>query len=50
MFLAYCAGNVMNIAWLFSFDRQVLELALVCLLAIAVSMWTAVGISLWGED
>jgi len=38
---------VMNIAWLFSFDRQVLELALVCLLAIAVSMWTAVGISLW---
>jgi len=47
IFMAYMAGNSMNIAWLFSFDRKVLELALVCLFAIAFSLWLLVGISLW---
>jgi len=46
LFLLYIAANSMNIAWLFAFDRQVLELALVCLLAIAVPLWVLLALSI----
>jgi len=50
IFMSYCSANVMNIAWLFAFDRKVLELALVCLFAIAVSAWTTVALSFWAFE
>lgn len=46
VFAFYIFGNLMNIGWLFAFDREVLILALFFLLFIAISMWGVVAFAL----
>lgn len=45
-FLFYIFGNLMNISWLFAFDREILILSLFFILFIAVSMWAVVTFSM----